>query len=152
MKWPLYWAFRFHTWTCILHFLEFFIRFVVFTVWMYNFACYIYFDSVERSSSHRKQDIFALNHQPNCFSQTYGKELRLNKWLVVSYTVHVPNIPSQHKFSMAVDAKQISPNGPAIIPGLKPGLLIRSRACKKLVTYKDYVWQICSGRNDDMSL
>lgn len=57
----------------------------------------------------------------------------------VKSTEYVQNIPFNHKFSLAVEAEQVSPNGPAIIPGLKPGLFIWSWACEKLAKYKDYV-------------
>lgn len=57
----------------------------------------------------------------------------------VRNTICGQNIPSNNEFSMTVDAEQVSPDGPAIIPGFKPGFFICSRACEKLPKCNDYV-------------
>lgn len=95
----------------------------------------------------KKQHVyFIYSHQHNYFCQlekTCVNVFRLNKWMILRSTGCVQNIPSNQKFSMAVEAEQVSPDGPAIIPGLIPGLLTIFWACEKLPKCKDYAGQIC---------
>lgn len=57
----------------------------------------------------------------------------------------VPFTQSQLRFTM--DAEQVSSDGPAVIPGLKPGLFICSRPCKKLENKTRSEGLICYSRS-----
>lgn len=72
--------------------------------------------------------------------------------LIIIITLIITNnylIPSHMQLNKAVDAKQISSDGSAVIPGLKPGLLLWARPSEELQHKRevliapslfDYVW------------
>lgn len=110
---------------------------------MYHFTSCICFGLIaRRTSSDKKKNVcFIHSRRHNYFWQwdkTCVKVFRLNKWNPGC----MQNVPSDHKFSLAVEAEQVSPDGPAVFPCLIPGLLVWSRACEKLPKCKDYVGQI----------